>query len=138
MCPYLVAPIAVKLRIRDNSVRLRLQRGEVNALCDVGSVTAHTGFPGGGVLRYSIECAPLGKQAEAILADNSITVRLPELLVHSWARSTQVSITGEQQLDDGTVLQILVEKDFACLAPRAGEDQSDMYPHPSAAGKDAC
>jgi hypothetical protein len=29
-------------------------------------------------------------------------------------------------------LNILVEKDFACLAPRAGEDERDMYPHPNA------
>ena len=25
---------------------------------------------------------------------------------------------------------ILVEKDFQCLAPREGEDESDMFPHP--------
>ena len=34
-------------------------------------------------------------------------------------------------LDDGEKLSILIEKDFACLAPRAGEDEADMYPHPN-------
>jgi hypothetical protein len=35
------------------------------------------------------------------------------------------------------MLKILVEKDFACLAPREGEDESDMFPHPKAA-TDGC
>jgi hypothetical protein len=59
-------------------------------------------------------------------------VRLPESLVLSWAATEQVSMAGEQALDEGRVLQILVEKDFACLAPREGEDESDMFPHPEA------
>jgi hypothetical protein len=48
----------------------------------------------------------------------------------AWAASEQVSIEGEQTLDDGEKLSILVEKDFACLAPRPGEDESDMYANP--------
>ena len=47
------------------------------------------------------------------------------------------AITAEQVLDDGGVLNILVEKDFACLAPREGEDESDMFPHPLE-GQESC
>jgi hypothetical protein len=39
-------------------------------------------------------------------------------------------MSGEQVLDDGAKLTILVEKDFACLTPREGEDESDMFPNP--------
>jgi hypothetical protein len=35
------------------------------------------------------------------------------------------------------MLRILVEKDFACLAPREGEDESDMFPNPLS-GKETC
>ena len=45
---------------------------------------------------------------------------------------------GEQQHDNGDVLSILVEKDFACLAPREGEDESDMFPHPGAEQGESC
>ena len=31
--------------------------------------------------------------------------------------------------NDG-VFRILVEKDFTCIEPRDGEDQSDLYPNP--------
>ena len=50
----------------------------------------------------------------------------------AWALTEQVSMEGEQFLDDGGKLTILVEKDFTCLAPREGEDESDMFPNPQA------
>ncbi|GIT14245.1 MAG: hypothetical protein CM1200mP36_00010 [Gammaproteobacteria bacterium] len=44
---------------------------------------------------------------------------------------TNFPIVGEQSLDDGGRLKILVEKDFVCLAPREGEeDEADMFPNP--------
>ena len=63
-----------------------------------------------------------------------MTVRLPETTVLAWAATEQVSIEGEQLLDGGEKTTILVEKDFVCLAPREGEDESDMFPHPQADG----
>ncbi len=127
----------MKLRIRDNSIRLRLERGEVDVLRDQGIVSAHTGFPGGRKFFYAIESSPASVSPGAFFSDATLTVRLPETMVLDWAISSQVSINGEQRLDDGTLLCILVEKDFACLAPREGEDESDMFPHPGATSGEA-
>lgn len=127
----------VKLRIRDNSVRLRLTRGEVEALRNDGIVAARTGFPGGREFRYEVESSPASVTAGASLSDCKLTVSLPESVVRAWANSEQVSIGGEQQYKNGESLEILVEKDFQCLTPREGEDESDMYPHPEA-GKGRC
>ena len=128
----------MKLRIRDNSVRLRLTRGEVDQLRDDGLVKARTVFPGGRDFQYVVESSPASVKPGAFLSEAVITVRLPETTVLAWANSEQVSITGEQMLDAET-LSILVEKDFACLAPRDGEDESDMFPHPAANdGKGEC
>ena len=121
----------MKLRIRDNSVRLRLTRAEVDRLRDDGLVSARTGFPGGREFEYIVESSPASVKPAAFLSECVITVRLPETAVLAWANSEQVSIREEQLLDDGK-LTILVEKDFACLAPREGEDESDMFPHPDA------
>ncbi len=129
----------MKLRIRDNSIRVRLTRGEVDSLRDNGLVAASTGFPGGREFRYLVESSPASVNAAAFYSDNVVTIRLPETTVLAWANSEQVSIAGEQRLDDGELLSILVEKDFACLAPREGEDESDMHPHPEAeSGKAQC
>jgi len=122
----------VKLRIRDNSIRYRLTKGEVEALSKDGVVSARTGFPGSREFRYVVESSPANISPGAFLSDNAMTVRLPETSVLAWATTEQVSIEGDQLLDDGDNVRILVEKDFVCLAPREGEDESDMYPHPGA------
>lgn len=122
----------MKLRIRDNSVRLRLTRGEVDTLRDNGIVSARTGFPGGREFQYVIESSPASVSPGAFLSDWVMTVRLPETTVLAWATTDQVSIHGEQMLQDGEKVSILVEKDFSCLTPREDEDESDMYPHPQA------
>lgn len=122
----------MKLRIRDNSLRLRLTRGEVDKLRDDGLVAAKTVFPGGRDFSYVLESSPASVKPGAFFSECVITVRLPESIVRAWANTEQVSISDQLQLDGGEYLSILVEKDFACLAPRAGEDDSDMYPHPEA------
>ncbi len=126
----------MKLRIRDNSVRLRLTRGEVDTLRQEGIIRCRTGFPGGREFRYELESSPASVNPGAFLSDSVMTVRLPESAVLAWATTEQVSIRGEQLLQDGDRISILVEKDFQCLSPRDGEDESDMYPHPQASAAD--
>ena len=123
----------MKLRLRDNSVRLRLTRGEVDAVKRDGLISARTDFPGGPGLCYQLESSPAAVSPETLFSGNVLTVRVPETDVLAWASTDQVSIAGAQRLAGGDELTILVEKDFACLAPREGEDESDMYPHPAAA-----
>lgn len=120
----------MKLRILDNSIRLRLTQSEVGQLGQSGAVEARTSFPDGRDFTYAVECSPACVRPEAYFTGSVVRVRLPESTVLPWLSSEQVSIEGEQTLDDGGTLRILVEKDFACLAPRADEDESDMFPHP--------
>ncbi len=120
----------LKLRIQDNSIRLRLTRGEVDRMQRDGQVIAATAFPGGSRLEYILETSKAAGRAEARLANGRLVVSLPEATVRQWAGTEQVSIEGAQPLEGGEQLRILVEKDFQCLAPRAGEDESDMFPHP--------
>ena len=126
------------MRIRDNSLRLRLTRTEVDTLRDDGIVRATTAFPGGRELHYEVESSPASVKPGAFLSNTTVTVRLPESVVLAWANSEQVSIDGELQHTNGESLKILVEKDFACLAPREGEDESDMFPHPAAESGESC
>jgi hypothetical protein len=102
----------VKLSIRDNSLRLRLSRDEIESLGKQGVVSARTGFPGGHVFRYELESSPASVAPAAFFSDNLLTVRLPETAVLGWATTEQVAIVGEQVLVDGEKLAITVEKDF--------------------------
>ena len=120
----------MKLRIRDNSIRLRLTRVEVDTVSSEGIVKARVSVPGGDGLDYVLECSAIAERPSASLSGGALTVTLPESELMQWATSEQVSIEANEALDDGDSLKILVEKDFACLAPREGEDETDMYPHP--------
>ncbi len=122
----------MKLRIRDNTIRLRLTQTEVGTLRADGRVTATTAFPGGARLVYAVESDSDSAELNATMQDGLITVRVPAAEAGAWTDSDEVSLRGEQDLGGGEVLGLLVEKDFACLAPREGEDESDMYPHPNA------
>jgi len=119
----------LKLRIQDNSIRFRLTRGEVDTLNKEGSVSGVVHFPGGSCLEYSVETSSMTGQLRADYSRDRLVVQIPQTAARQWAATEQVSITGAQPLDEGS-LSILVEKDFACLAPREGEDETDMFPHP--------
>ena len=127
----------MKLRVLDNSIRLRLTRTEVEAVNDGGLVKGRVYFAGSNTFDYVLESSPATVQPEAHISNNVLTVRVPLADIREWASSEQVSIQSDQLLDDGDHLKILVEKDFQCLAPREGEDETDMFPHPQA-GTESC
>jgi hypothetical protein len=122
----------LKLRVRDNSIRLRLTQSEVELVRTDGLVRGRVSFAGSNNFDYILESSPATVKPEAHISNNVLTVRIPEAEIVSWSNSNEVSIAASQLLDGGEQLSILVEKDFACLAPREGEDETDMYPHPDA------
>lgn len=120
----------MKLRIRDNSIRLRLMQGEVARFASDGEVAARTAFPDGREFEYRLISDPNAGAVAAESGDAAITVRIPAAAAAAWCASDEIGIATELPLADGATLSILVEKDFACLKPRESEDESDMYPHP--------
>lgn len=127
----------MKLRVLDNSIRLRLTRTEVDSVRRDGLVRGRVAFTGSHAFEYILESSPATVNPEAHISNNVLTVRVPESDIETWATSEQVSIKSNQLLDHGAHLVILVEKDFACLTPREGENETDMFPHPLE-GQDAC
>jgi hypothetical protein len=127
----------MKLRIRGNSIRLRLGESEVAQLIKGGRVSESTQFLplAGGQLTYTLVTSPDEKEITARLADNEIKVTVPEVLGQGWANSGQVGLKHEQPINGEVSLSIAIEKDFRCLEPRSSEDQSDTFPNP-AQGKD--
>ena len=127
----------MKLRVRDNSIRLRLIQTEVELARTDGLVRGTVPLAGSSNIDYVLESSPATVKPEAHMSNNVLTERIPEAEILSWSGSDEVSISATQLLDGGDELSILVEKDFSCLAPREGEDESDMYPHPLAE-KESC
>ena len=127
----------MKLRIRDNSLRLRLSRSEVEAIRDVGLLRSAVQFPSGARFEYVLESSPASVAPTAEYADNVVLVKLPESAVHRWADSDEVAIASDEAVGNNGVLTLLIEKDFVCLSPRDDEDESDLFVHPDV-GKRRC
>lgn len=124
----------MKLRIRANSLRLRLQRREVQALANDGKIEEAIRFDASHSLTYVLESIDGIESMLALMDDATIRVRVPRELVRRWAFSDEIGMKGEQALSTGERLHLLVEKDLQCLKPRTSgqfEDDSDAYSNPN-------
>lgn len=119
----------MKLRIRGNSVRVRLTRSEVARLGAGETVEQITEFAKNVRLISSIGPSPIITTARAEFTAGRISVLLPSEQIDSWANSDMVSLEANQPIENDRSLQILVEKDFQCLhSPQ--EENADAYPNP--------
>lgn len=125
----------MKLRIKGNSLRLRLSQSEVKRIAEERRVeeTVEFGALPHQKMRYAMQIDPLSSDIYATFENCAITVFLPEPMAKSWAISNQVGLEKEQYIGEGKMLKLLIEKDFQCLTARPDEDESDNYPHPEAA-----
>ena len=120
----------MKLRIRGNSIRIRVSQTELAAIADTGRVEDVIEFAPGVRLRYGLSVVEQGS-VEASYEGDQVFVNLPRPSVDRWLAPDQVGIDSVQTIADGRELKILVEKDFTCLAPREGEDDTDLFPNPA-------
>lgn len=116
----------MKLRLHENSIRLRLNRREVEEFADAGRVEDAVDFGNDVLLSYIVEASDT-EAPRATLMANVIRIELPARDAGEWARGDRAGISGA----DGR-LSILVEKDFQCLHSAAGLD-AGAYPNPLAA-----
>jgi hypothetical protein len=120
----------MKLRLQCNSLRLRLKRHEVQQLAGSGRVEERVCFGGGDhVLHYVLEASYGVSQIQARFNGHGILVEVPLSTVAHWAACDDVGITATQPSGDSDELQILIEKDFACLNG-TDEQNMDTFPHP--------
>lgn len=123
----------MKIRIRGNSLRLRLLKSEVQRLAEEGIVREVTEFAPGQVLAYSVESRETVDKLQATFEAGTIRVLLPRLQALEWAHSDEISLVGEQLAAGNGPLKLLVEKDFTCINPRSvwQEEQHDNYLNPN-------
>ena len=100
----------MKLRIRGNSLRLRVSKTELAKIAETGKVEDTVRFSSEQSLRYGIEVRPTGA-VTATFAAAAILVTLPKARLDLWLRPGEVSVEGSQPIGGGKVLQIVLEKD---------------------------
>jgi hypothetical protein len=127
----------MKLRIRGDTLRLRVVRHELDQLVSTGEVSDAIRFPGGRSLVYRLRVQQ-GAQWRAAVDEQGISVDLPKEQAARWFRPEEVGCSGEVALEGGGTLSLLIEKDFPCLVARPGEDDRDAFSRPGDAPPRTC
>ena len=108
----------MKLRIEDNSLRLRLSSEEVTDFQQTGRL--ETVVPLGPSvsdrLIYALQRDEnaTGSTPSVSYTSGRVVVRLPISVADAWTSSDEVSLSGIVEVADNQVVHILVEKDLGC------------------------
>lgn len=122
----------MKLRLRENSIRLRLLRPEVRQLRETGNVSEKIIFGVGPAesLTYALRVSDDAERIYAQMTNNGIEIFLPVAEAERWVDSDEVGLYAAQPIGDLGELKIAVEKDFVCIDRPADKDNRDAFPNP--------
>ncbi|MGA7106981.1 MAG: hypothetical protein WBV28_05400 [Terracidiphilus sp.] len=123
----------MKLRIKGNSLRVRVSRSEVTRLLAGDCLEETIYFTPETSARFTYalrQDASLNRPAVQY-KKNRIVILLPADQAIAWGVTDQVGIADNIVLGKLGSLGLLIEKDFACL-DRSEEDNEDAYPNPNA------
>ena len=126
----------MKLRIKGNSMRLRISRSEVARLLRGNCLeeTIHFAPEPNARFTYALQPEESVKIPTVQYTENRAMVLLPADQVNVWGGTDQVGIAEDISLGDAGSLALLIEKDFACL-DRSDEDNQDTFANPNAGAK---
>ena len=122
----------MKLRIKGDSLRLRVSRSEVARLLagDCLEDTIHFAPEANAKLTYALQQEPSVVRPTVQFAGNKVMILIPADQANEWGVTDQVGIAEDIRLGDIGTLSLLIEKDFACL-DRSEEDNEDTFPNPN-------
>jgi hypothetical protein len=122
----------MKLRIKGESLRLRVSRSDLERLMRDGRIeeSIHFGSLPGAQWTYALELDAHESAISMRYAGSEVAVILSNSEAKNWVDTDAVGIYGEVRGGAGS-LELIVEKDFACL-DRGGEENADAFPNPQA------
>jgi hypothetical protein len=122
----------MKLRIKGDSLRLRVSRSEVARLLggECLEEAIHFAPEASAKFTYSLQQGPSVSRPTVQYAGSKVTILIPADQAHDWGVTDQVGIAEDISLGSAGTLALLIEKDFACL-DRSEEDNQDTFPNPS-------
>jgi hypothetical protein len=123
----------MKLRIKGNSLRLRVSRSEL-ARFQAGDrieETIHFTAAPEATLTYALESALKPSPVTVRYGPREVTVILSKDRARIWGAQSEVGVYTTLDMGPAGSLEVAVEKDFACL-DRSDEDNSDTFSNPLA------
>ena len=123
----------MKLRIKGNSLRLRLLRSEVDRLEKGHCVeeVIHLGSDPFAKLGYSLCVRSQREPIEVEYLPPQLCVYLSLEACAQWFNEHEIGVSTHLTMTDGNTLSVLIEKDFACL-DASEEENKDTFANPLA------
>ena len=123
----------MKLRIKGNALRLRVTRSELERLVNHARLeeTIYFSRDGQSKLTYALEESSDAVEVTTRFSSSEIAVVLPTKDIERWRSSDQIGIYATMDLGAQGSLDLIVEKDFACL-DLSDADNLDTFPNPNA------
>jgi len=123
----------MKLRIKGNSLRLRVSRSELAYLQAGGRIEETIRFAEApeAKLTYALESAAQSLPVRVRYGFHDLTVILSEIQVRIWEGESEVGVYSNLDIGLAGSLEVIVEKDFACL-DRGDEENKDTFANPHA------
>lgn len=118
----------MKLRIRENTLRIRLTKSELERIGADNYIESSIQFPNGTRLTYGLQHEDI-TDTRIEYRNNEIQIAISNLDLQTLLEEANVGIQSIHTTDTGT-LDLLIEKDFTCLHPRGVED-ADTFPNPN-------
>jgi hypothetical protein len=121
----------MKLRIKGNSIRLRLLRPEVACLVDSGLVeeTIYLGPGDQSAFTYTLAIDSGLVETQLRYKPPKLMILLPKEAAATWAGTDQLGVYAAVEIEGHGTLDLIVEKDFACL-DLSDADNKDTFPNP--------
>ena len=121
----------MKLRIEGNSLRLRVSPSEMRRLLDTGRIeeTIHFAPDPNARLTYALEHNAEAMSTSVRYRPQEMTVVVSSEGMRQWASGPDVGLYGETSTSNG-ILQLAIEKDFACL-DKSDVENADTFPNPN-------
>jgi hypothetical protein len=121
----------MKLRITGSSIRMRLLRSEVAKLIEQGRVeeTIYLGPNDSSSLTYALMIEDTASEVHLRHAPSKIEIVLPRGPAETWASTEQVGIYASDDVGVHGSIDLIAEKDFACL-DLSDADNQDTFSNP--------
>ena len=121
----------MKLRLRENSIRLRLLQSEIEQLRQSGTVSEKIQFNERQTLTYTLKISAAATEISSRFENAEIIVEIPLDAAREWMTTDLVGLENKQKINGNLTLEITLEKDFACLDRPFDADNRDAFPRPS-------
>ncbi len=120
----------MKLRMKGSSLRLRVSPSEMVRLIEAGRIEEITYFAPheDAKLTYALEHSPDQQKIAVRYQPHEVAVVVPSQEARAWAAGNEVGLYGSLEVLHGK-LELIIEKDFACL-DRSDAENQDTFANP--------